>query len=215
MFRDAWAVEREPKQVRVLDLMSIRPRIFDAPLPGLEREPWEYAAWDALTNGYFSVQNQTLFNEFWTELVSAQDALLALGAAFFDPQTVRSLFRNQQVIRLSTQSRRGLDGLCCACRHVGFIPRDLANIHVRVPQLLGELKEQYGFEQFDLSPLHSSLKLFASFVARARRHQLNALRDEALLHFIIALELIFGMGKQSKISVGTGRANLSPRRWLI
>jgi hypothetical protein len=88
-FRDAWAVEREPKEVRVLDLMSIRPRIFDAPLPGIEREPWEYAAWDALAEGYFSVQNQVLFNQFWTELVSAQDGLLALGAAYFDPQTVR------------------------------------------------------------------------------------------------------------------------------
>ena len=37
--RDAWAVEREPKTVRVLDLMSFRYRIFDGPAFGREREP--------------------------------------------------------------------------------------------------------------------------------------------------------------------------------
>jgi hypothetical protein len=77
----------------------------------------------------------------------------------------------------------------------------LANIHVRVPQLLNELNEQYGFKQFDTSPLHSSIRLFASFVARGRRHQLNGLSDEALLHFIVALELIFGVREAIQRSV--------------
>ena len=76
--------------------MSFRHRIFDSPSFIPSREPWKHQAWDALTNGYFSVQNQVLFNDFWTELIAAQDALLALGAAYFDPQTVRSIFRNQQ-----------------------------------------------------------------------------------------------------------------------
>jgi hypothetical protein len=186
-----WAVEREPKAVRVLDLMSFRHQSFDVPAFGREREPWEYQAWDSLTNGYFSMQNQVLFDEFWTELITAQDALLALGAAYFDPQTVRSsFFRNQQVavfLNLGA-ARTGY----VAPAGVGFIHIDLANIHVRVPQLLDELKKQYRFEQFDTSALHSSIKLFASFIARARRHQLNGLSDEALLHFVIALELIFG-----------------------
>lgn len=98
ILRNAWAIEREPKATRVLDLISLRPLIFDVPLVGSAPEAWEYQAWDALTNGYFSVQNQVLFEEFWTELVSAQDALLSLGATFFDPQTLRStIFRNQQI----------------------------------------------------------------------------------------------------------------------
>jgi hypothetical protein len=45
----------------------------------------------------------------------------------------------------------------------------------QLPQLLSELRKDYGFEQFGASPLHGSIKLFASFVARARRHQLNGL----------------------------------------
>jgi len=95
---------------------------------------------------------------------------------------------------------------------VGFIHIDLANIHARVPQLLHELKEQYGFEHFDASPLHGSIKLFASFVARARRHQLNGLADEALLHFIIALELIFGVREAIQRSVSERVALISFRQ---
>ena len=203
LYRDqlhgAWAIEREPKSVRVLQLKSIRDRIFDIPILGREREPWEYQAWDALSNGYFSLQNQALFSDFWPELITAQDALLALGAAYFDPQTLRSSpFQSLQVavfLNLGT----GWPGYV-APAGVGFFHIDLANIHVRVPQLF-ELKKQYGFNQFDKSPLHSSIKLFASFVARARRHQLSGHRDEALLHFIIALELIFGVREAIQRSV--------------
>src|SRR5262245_18654073 len=74
----------------------------------------------------------------------------------------------------------------------GPLAMDLANAHERIPAALLELKDKYDFEQFDGSPLHGSIKLFASFVARARRHQINDRTDEALLHFVIALELIFG-----------------------
>jgi hypothetical protein len=44
--------------------MSIGRQIFEVPVLGREREPWEHQAWEALTNGYFSVQNQVLFVEF-------------------------------------------------------------------------------------------------------------------------------------------------------
>ena len=222
-FRDAWAIERDPKTVRVLDLMSIRHRIFDVPLLGRERERWVYQAWDALTNGYFSVQNQVLFNAFWAELVTAQDALLALGAAYFDPQTVRSsIFQNQQVAVFLNLGAAKTGYVAPA--GVGFVHIDLANIHVQVPQLLDKLKEQYGFRQFDTSPLHSSIRLFTSFVARARRHQLSGHTDEALLHFIIALELIFGVRESIQRSVAervglltfrqAGRSFEQQRGWI-
>jgi hypothetical protein len=224
LFGDAWAVEREPKATRVLDLVSLRSLIFDVPLLGRERERWEYNAWDALTNGYFSVQNQVLFDEFWAELVTVQDPLLTLGAAFFDPQTVRSpIFNNQQVavfLNIGAVKKTGY----VAPASIGVFNVDLANIHVRVPRLLTELKEQYSFERFDASPLHTSISLFASFVARARRHQLHGLSDEALLHFIIALELIFGVREAIQKSVServalitfheAGRSFDEQRNWI-
>jgi hypothetical protein len=177
-----------------------------------------------LTNGYFSVQNQVLFDEFWAELISAQDALLALGGPFFDPQTVRSAIFQKQQIAIFLNIGATKQGYV-APAGIGFIQHiDLANTHERVPGLLKELKEQYSFEQFDASPLHTSIKLFASFVARARRHQINSLSNEALLHFIIALELIFGVREAIQRSVServavltfrdAGRSFDEQRNWI-
>lgn len=75
---------------------------------------------------------------------------------------------------------------------MGPVLIDFAGIHERVPSLLRELKESYRFERFDDSPLHRNIKLFADFVARGRRHEIDSHVNEALLHYVIALELIFG-----------------------
>jgi hypothetical protein len=113
---------------------------------------------------------------------------------------VRSVFRGQQQIAVFLNIGTDRIGYV-APAGVGVIHIDMANIHVRVPQLIGELKRDYGFERFDASPLHSSIRLFTTFVARARRHQINGLSAEALLHFIIALELIFGVREAIQRSV--------------
>src|SRR5260370_33014058 len=85
----------------------------------------------------------------------------------------------------------GKDGFI-APSGMGALQIDFANIHERVPGLLKELKKSYGFERFDESPLHRSIKLFADFVARGRRHEIDGRPNEELLHYVIALELIFG-----------------------
>ena len=198
-FHGAWAVERDPKSVRVLDLMSVRNSIFDTSPLRREREPWEFEAWDATIQGYFSTQNQVLFDEFLLELLTAQDPFVTLGAPFFDPQVMRNVFWRQQVAIFLNIDPKGFGFVAPA--GVGGIHVDWTNAHLRVRVLSKELNEQYGFREFDSSPLHGSIRLFASFVARARRHQTNGNPDEALLHFIIALELIFGVREAIQRSV--------------
>ena len=58
-FRGAWAAERDPKPVRVLEMMSIRNSIFDTSPLGRQREPWEVDAWNATLEGYFSTQKSS------------------------------------------------------------------------------------------------------------------------------------------------------------
>ena len=101
---------------------------------------------------------------------------------------------------------------------------DFASIHERVPGLLKELKKSYGFERFDESPLHRSIKLFADFVARGRRHEIDSRPNEALLHYVIALELIFGERQAIQSSVServalitfreNGRSFTQQRDWI-
>jgi hypothetical protein len=68
---------------------------------------------------------------------------------------------------------------------------DLANAHERIPTAMSDLKRSYGFQAFDDSPLHRTIRVFAEFVVRAILHDLDGRSNEALLHFVIALELIF------------------------
>jgi Apea-like HEPN len=195
---DAWVTERAPKSVRVLDMPLIRELAIDIPM-AQSGSDWRPKVWASLLEGYFALQNKFLFDDFWIEVVYAQDTLFALGGPFSDPRALRSLIQCLQVaIFLNAGSSRfGF----VAPAGSGPITMDLANAHVRVPRLFRELRQQYHFEQFDNSALHGSIKLFASFVAQARRHQINGYPDEALLHFVIALELIFGDRKSIQKSV--------------
>src|ERR1043166_5582176 len=69
---------------------------------------------------------------------------------------------------------------------------NMAGLNKRIPNVLKELKDTYAFENFDDSPLHKSIRVFADFVARGRRHEIDGRLSEAWLHYVIALELIFG-----------------------
>jgi len=101
---------------------------------------------------------------------------------------------------------------------------NIAAIHERVPRVLKELRETYGVDRFDDSPLHRSIKLFADFVARARRHEIDGHINEALLHYVIALELIFGEQQAIRKSVServaiityreNGRSFLQQQKWM-
>ena len=188
--RGAWAIERELQKVRVLDVESIRQSIFDEPLVAGTRERWEHEAWESIVDGYFSLHNRVLFDEFWTELVSVQSTLLALGAPFFDP---RPLSRFVQHMSIAVFDNLGRDRRSfVAPAGTGHLPINLANVHDHVPKLREELKRSYDFERFDETPLHRSIKLYTDFIGRARRHEIDGRISEAFLHFVIALELIFG-----------------------
>jgi hypothetical protein len=111
-----------------------------------------------------------------------------MGAPFFDTRALAmpsGVIKSQRVaIFLNIgRSKAGF----VAPSGMGPLLLDVAGIHERVPKVLKELREVYHIERFDNSPLHRSIRLFADFVARARRHS-----NEALLHYVIALERVFG-----------------------
>jgi hypothetical protein len=220
-----WAIEREPRQARVFDIPQIRDAIFGTSTDGFLRQQWELQAWESVVNGYFSMHNTVLFDQFLTELVSAQSILLAAGSPFFD---TRSLYMLSAVI----ETHRVAVFLNLGTARAGFVAPggvgplliDFANIHERVPALLKELKTSYGFERFDESPLHRSIKLFADFVARGRQHEIDSRPNEALLHYVIALELIFGERQAIQKSVServalitfreNGRSFVQQQDWI-
>ncbi len=192
VIRRSWAIERAPQTVRVLDVPRIRKSVFDNPTNTANRETWELQAWESMIEGYFSLQNSALFDRFWTELASVQTPLVALGAPFFDPRSLGSFINSQQIaVFLNLGSERG-GFVSPAGSSPALLSVDLANAHERIPNAVRELQQLYKFESFDDSPLHRSIRVFTEFVARALRHEIDGRVNEALLHFVIALELVFG-----------------------
>lgn len=177
-----WTIERKPMAVPILDIPRIRETIFGASIDRFVRSPSDMQAWELIVNGYFSLQNTVLFEEFQTEMVSAQSALLALGSPFFDPRPLQMLSSVIRTHRVAIFLNIGADkeGFV-APGGMGPLIIELGGINERVPLLIKELRQCYGFERFDDSPFHRSIKLFADFVARGRQHELenwiNAIYD--------------------------------------
>lgn len=222
---NAWAIEREPKKTRVLDIPQIRGAIFGSSMDAVILQQWEFQAWASIVDGYFSLHNTVLFEQFLDELVSAQSVLLAAGSPFFDTRSLYMLSGVVKTHRVAVFLNLGAGkGGFVAPSGTGPLMIDFARIHERVPGLLKELKNSYGFERFDESPLHRSIKLFADFVARGRRHEIDSRPNEALLHYVIALELIFGERQAIQRSVServalvtfreNGRSFAQQRDWI-
>jgi hypothetical protein len=190
---DSWAIEREPQKTRVFDFFRLQEEMFGAAVNVPMRQRWESQALGVIVDWYFSLHNRVLFEQFLDDLVSAQSVFVALGAPFFDTRSFSMLSGIVKTHRVAVYLNMG-------ARKQGFVAPggmgpllvDVAGIHERVPRVRKELKETYGVERFDDSPLHRTIKLFADFVARARRHEIDGHINEALLHHVIALELVFG-----------------------
>jgi hypothetical protein len=62
----------------------------------------------------------------------------------------------------------------------------------RLPEKVRELREQYSFQDDHDSELHSALTSYCRFVVKAKVHEGVGRFDEAFLHYVIALDLLFG-----------------------
>ncbi len=87
-------------------------------------------------------------------------------------------------------------------RGVGGLVVEWANIHKRIPDAVQNLEENYEFSGFTDAPLDQLIRHFAKFCTKARFHLLQGREGESLLHYVIALEIIFGEtgGKAQSIS---------------
>jgi len=80
---------------------------------------------------------------------------------------------------------------------------NLAKSDTRVPAALQELQERYAFDSFGSDELDLTLKSYVRMLARARQHTFDGMRDEAVLHLVIALDLLFGERDASTRNVST------------
>jgi hypothetical protein len=103
-------IERAPQPVRVLDVPRVRELVIGALEIAAYREPWELRAWESIVEGYFSLQNNVLFDEFWAEFTSVQTPLVVMGAPFFGPRPLKAVAI--ACLQLSTPESRSREITC-------------------------------------------------------------------------------------------------------
>ena len=78
---------------------------------------------------------------------------------------------------------------------------EMGGFDTRIPRVIDLLREQFGFVDFKDTDVHHSLRTFALFLSKAKRHWLDGRIGEAFLHYVIALDLLFGEQESATSSV--------------
>lgn len=147
------------------------------------------AEFHELVDHYFNELAVRHFDDFWRRWREDQEVLNALDAAYFPERLFRYLpgIENVSVFSSIGGTGRGWVSPGAQMLEVNFAKSD-----TRVPAALQDLKERYAFETFGSDELDSTLKSYVRMLARARQHNFDGMRDEAALHLVIALDLLFG-----------------------
>jgi hypothetical protein len=180
-----FAIERNTCRVRVFDWVWFSENYGKAML----RDSEALKFWSRLTSAYFFFLSAAYFEDFWTQFLEEQELQNALGAPFMREREIRLLPSTASIsIYLNIGNRWGY----VAPHGTSHLVLELAGMDKRIPLLLRTLKDDYCFEQFDSSELHQTIKTFARFISKAKRHMIEDRPAEGYLHFMIALDLLFG-----------------------
>ena len=185
MLKRTSCIERTPKSVTILDVEYVQTGLF-ADAFQVDHQTL-LPALTAILDGYFGFLNGRFFEDLLPEFVASQDVTVSLGAPYVDPGPLMGVVGYQQIAIFMNYGKYGF----VAPRGPGFVQMDWANAHVRIPEALRELQDGFGFSGSEDTPFYKTLQLYCSFVARAKRHWIAGRLDEALLHAVIPIELVF------------------------
>jgi hypothetical protein len=178
-FEDRFAIEGEPISVMTID-WSIIMRYFKISHSEILT---------LLVDYYFEVLTLNLQDRFRQEFRSAQDVLVVAGASYFDLDDFKIW---NKVIFIAIYQKIGNDDSGYFCPFETGIAIIFPPAHQDVPAKSLELKEKYNFTGLDGCEIHQSIGTYCRFVAKAKTYENGNRIDEAFLHYVIALDLLFG-----------------------
>jgi hypothetical protein len=172
-------IERDSAPVKALDCRSIKDSI--------SRYQYSTSDWNRFVEAYYWSLSEEYWDECWEVFFTSQSLLIAAGAPVLRPRLFQMVPGVVPVsIVLSEEWGHVSPGL------LGHITMDFGGVDKIYPATAERLKRQYGFEGFTSNDLHRTLQAYASFVARAELHLAEANVDEAFMHYVIALDVVFG-----------------------
>jgi hypothetical protein len=152
-----------------------------------------------LIDNYFEQLAEVRLDDFKREFMESQFVPIAAGAVAIDVTDANFWFRASFVCVVTWRAER-LGGYFCPLG-VG-VNVDFASADKLFKKTLDNLKSSYEFECLGSSEIHKLIKTFCRFVTLAvLRRKSGSNAPEAFLHYVIALDLVFGERDASNQSI--------------
>jgi hypothetical protein len=184
-----FTIERKHFPVKVIDWNQTRSAFRP------EESHHRATIWNRAIESYFGQMSDAYISEFWDRLDEAQQLLVASGAPALNVHRLRLLPLVEYVscfMEINGTWGHVFPGL-------GLVLLDLASMDKRIPILEKTLMEDYGIDP--KSPLPPPVRSYTAFVTKALRYETDGMLDDSLLHFVIALELLFSERQMTSESI--------------
>lgn len=192
------SIYKEPKKCKVLNWYDIAKENNVNLL--FNREVY------SLIDYYFYVMSQQNFELFFNELKVLQEIPQAFGSGWLDTDAMMQLFDTQWLsIWLD------IGGKECGWVSpgvIGLVQVDLGGFHIGLPYVYSELKKHFGNWEKS-TELFNVIRLYCSYLAKARVSEHAGNIADALLNYVIALDLLLGEKGSSTDSFSTRCAALT------
>ena len=176
-FRSRFAIERLPAVIQAVRFGTLK-RSFRQTAPPVA---------DSIVDFYFERLTDRRRNLFLRDLKEAQAVPVAAGAPYLDLEHPAA-WGGSSFVAVFT----GDDGTGYFCPLNMMATMDFASVDRRFPETLRTLHDRYGYTKSDGSEIHNTLTTFCRFVMRARILEADRRTDDALLYYVIALDLLLG-----------------------
>jgi hypothetical protein len=194
----AFAIERDVTPARVINLDQLISAYDVGQIGGTAPR-----LWNRCVEAYFQVVAAAYFEDFWEALMEDQHLVIACGSSYLDERHVRTM-RFAEAVSVFLNIDRSWGHV--APGNLSGMTVDFVSLDERIPRAIAKLRDEFGIAQgVDLPP---PLKNYAHFVSKAKRYVNEGLRDEAFVHYVIALELLFGERSRTNESVSRRAATL-------
>lgn len=158
---------------------------------------------------YFAQLADLQSASFWNGFLEEQHLLIAAGAPYLDERILKGVLFGQMISVFLDIGRP--DSAFVTGTFTGGQRIELAKSDRRIAEMQSWLSIKFAFAGYSDSEVGNTLRTFVRFLSRAERHCLDGREDEGFLHFIVALDLVFGDKDEATKSVSARVACIAHR----
>jgi hypothetical protein len=195
---DRFAIERDVTPARIVNLDELIKEYAVGQIGGTAPR-----LWTRCVEAYFQALAASYFDDFWEGLMEDQHLVIACGSSFIDARRLQ-YSPHAETVSVFLNINRSWGHV--APGSLSGLRVDFVSLDQQIPRTVAKLREEFGIAQGAILP--PLVKNFSRFVSKAKRYADDGLHDEAFVHYIIAIEMLFGERFRTSESVSRRAATI-------